>query len=73
MNHSNKQMNTVKPTIPEVRHNIKAEVQTLFPTANSLNEVVELGNSRLPITNPNELLSLLCMYHNTLLKQVNIK
>lgn len=73
MNHNNKQMNTVKPTIPEVRHNIKAEVQTLFPTANSLNEVVELGNSRLPITNTNELLSLLLVYHNTLLKQVNIK
>ncbi len=48
---------------------IKAEIQTLFPTAGTLNEVVDLGESRLPITNSNDLFSLLMTYHNTLLKQ----
>jgi len=56
--------------LPEVRHNIKPEVQTLFPTAGSLTEVVDMGISMLPITNSNELHSLLMQYHNTLLKQV---
>ena len=39
----------------------------LFPTLGSLKEVIELGESRLPITNKNELTALFATYHNTLL------
>lgn len=42
--------------------------QPLFPTLGSLQEVIELGESRLPITNKNELTALFATYHNTLLK-----
>lgn len=40
----------------------------LFPTAESLQDVVDLGRSKLPITTENDLISLLMTYHNTLLK-----
>jgi hypothetical protein len=40
----------------------------VFPTLGSLQECVELADSKLPITDKNELFSLLMTYHNTLLK-----
>lgn len=40
----------------------------LYPTYNSLNEVIALANSKIPIGNKNEVYSILCSYHNTLLK-----
>jgi hypothetical protein len=40
----------------------------LFPTLGSLQEVVDLANSMLPITSKNDMFSLLMTYHNTLLK-----
>lgn len=48
---------------------VRAVMMPLFPTADSLKSAVELAESRLPITNSNELFSLLMLYHNTLLKQ----
>lgn len=66
-----------KQTIPviqqqsELQPQLRAVPMTLFPTAETLNEVVDLGESRLPITNPNDLFTLLMVYHNTLLKQVS--
>lgn len=42
----------------------------LFPTMGSLQEVVDLSDSKLPIMNRNELNSLLFTYHNTLLRLV---
>jgi len=39
----------------------------LFPTAGSLEEVVSLGESQLPIMDKNTLFTLLMTYHNTLL------
>jgi hypothetical protein len=41
---------------------------TVFPTLGSLQDVVDLANSKLPITDQNEMFSLLMSYHNTLLK-----
>jgi hypothetical protein len=64
MTTNNKQQSELQPQLRAVPMN-------LFPTAGTLNEVVELGNSRLPITNPNELFSLLSTYHNTLLKTMS--
>ena len=41
--------------------------QTLFPTLGSLQEVVDLAESKLPISDKHEMFSLLMSYHNTLL------
>ena len=40
----------------------------IFPTMGSLQEVIDLAESRLPITDKNDMTSLLAIYHNTLLK-----
>ena len=44
---------------------------SLFPTMNSLQEVMDLGMSKMPVNQWNEMHSLLCIYHNTLLKVIN--
>lgn len=46
---------------------IRAVTRPIFPTAESLREVVEMGYAKLPITDQNTLFSLLMTYHNTLL------
>lgn len=43
---------------------------TLYPTMNSLDEVVELAKSKAPGISRNDLISLLMTYHNTLLKEI---
>jgi hypothetical protein len=52
---------SLQPPIPAVP-------MTLFPTLGSLQEVVDFADSKLPITDKNEMFSLLMTYHNTLLK-----
>jgi hypothetical protein len=47
---------------------ILAVPMALFPTLGSLQEVVDLANSMLPITSKNDMFSLLMTYHNTMLK-----
>ncbi|MCA9911798.1 MAG: hypothetical protein KC496_00550 [Anaerolineae bacterium] len=49
---------------------IPAIPQTLYPTLNNTREVVELAESKLPITDANELYALLMIYHNTLIAQM---
>lgn len=49
---------------------IRAVPSSLFPTAGSLNEVIDLADSKLPITCRNELVGLFAVYHNTLLKVI---
>lgn len=51
---------SIKPGLRPVPMNV-------YPTLNSLQEVHELAESKLPITDKNELHSLLMVYHNTLL------
>ena len=41
--------------------------QSLFPTRDSLQEVMDEGLAALPIINPNQLIALLQLHHNTLL------
>lgn len=53
----------------ETQHLLFPAPMPLFPTAGTLQEVLDLGESRLPITNKNDLMSLLATYHNTLLAQ----
>lgn len=45
----------------------------VFPTLGSLQEVVELAESKLPIQNKNDLFSLLMCFQNTLLQELNKK
>ena len=44
---------------------------SLYPTLDSLQDVVDLAESKLPINNKNDLVGMLCTYHNTLLKVLN--
>ena len=44
---------------------------SLFPSMGSLQDVVDFAKSKLPITNENDLFSLLMTYHNTLLEANN--
>lgn len=46
---------------------IQAVPMTLFPTMSSLQEVVDLAHSKLPIQDGNAMHSILMIYHNTLL------
>ena len=43
---------------------------SLYPTMDSLLEVIKYGESQAPLTTPNEIFSLLMTYHNTLLDQL---
>lgn len=49
---------------------LRAVVMGLFPTMNTLDDVVALAESQLPITDPNKLRTLMFTYHNTLLKEI---
>lgn len=44
--------------------------QPVFPTMGSIQEVIDLAESRLPITDKNDMTALLAIYHNTLLKLI---
>ncbi len=57
-------MSVVKPLpIPLV-------IQPVYPTMESLNDVIAYGESCLPITDRNTLLNILFTYQNTLLTQL---
>jgi len=49
---------------------IEPTVAPLFPTMGSLQDVINLAESSLPITNRNGIYALLMTYHNTLLTEV---
>lgn len=49
---------------------LRAVPMNLFPTLGSLQEVIDLAESKMPISNRNEIYSLLMTYHNTLLDQI---
>lgn len=57
---SNSMDGTVIPTAP----------LELYPTLNTLQEVLELARSQVPIHHQNQITSLLFTYHNTLLKSL---
>lgn len=52
---------------------LRAAPMGLFPTLGSLQECVDFADSKLPITDKNDLFSLLMTYHNTLLKVSSCK
>ena len=54
----------------ELQQRIRAVPMKLFPVQDSLESVIKLGCSQLPITNQNTLVSLFMTYHNTLLKEI---
>lgn len=47
---------------------LRAQPLSLFPAFDSLEEALAFAESRLPVMNKNELVSVLCIWHNTLLK-----
>lgn len=49
---------------------IPATPLLLYPSMQSLQQVIDYAESKLPITDKNELVSILGIYHNTLLDQV---
>lgn len=53
-------------------HKVKLEAKymALFPTLDSLQAVVDLAVTQLPIGNKNTAISVLMTYHNTLLAQL---
>ena len=56
---------------PNPQAHIRALPMTVFPTMGSLQEVIDLANAQLPISDQNVLFSLLMTYHNTLLREVH--
>ena len=50
---------------------LRAVPRGVFPTMDSLQEVVDYAESKLPVTSKNEMTTLLMLYHNTLLKVLN--
>lgn len=52
---------------PTLEAPLRAQPLGLFPTMNSLEDVVASIEARLPITSKNEMVALLATYHNTLL------
>lgn len=50
---------------------IRAVPMSLFPTMDSLQDVVDLAESKVPVSTKNEIRSLLFTYHNSLLKVLN--
>lgn len=49
---------------------LAAVPQPIYPTLGSLQEVIDLADSKLPVITRNEMVSLLATYHNTLLKLI---
>ena len=49
---------------------LKPVPMSLYPTMGSLQEVVNLATSRIPVVHQNEMVSILMTYQNTLLKQL---
>ena len=49
---------------------LKPVPMSLYPTMGSLQEVVNLATSRIPVTHKNEMVSILMTFQNTLLKQL---
>jgi len=43
---------------------------SLYPTMESLTDVIKYGESKVPLTTANAVFSLLMVYHNTLLDQI---
>ncbi len=69
----NNNKNTL-PKIPKFKLKntpIQPIFMPLFPTMGSLQEVIDLAEANLPITNKNDMTALLGAYHNTLLKEIS--
>lgn len=60
------------PVYAPVQPALRAAPMGLFPTMESLQEVIDLANSQLPVKTPNVMLGLMMSYHNTLLSQVQL-
>lgn len=60
----------MQPSRSNTQPPLRAVPMSLFPTLGSLDEVMELAESKLPITSKNELYSLLMTFQNTLIHEL---
>ena len=58
------EMRLVKPPV-------QPEHMSLYPTMDSICEAIAYIESQVPVTQPNQMFSLLMMYQNTLIKELN--
>jgi len=58
----------VKPSLHQP--SLRAVPMALFPTMGSIQEVIDFAESKLPITNKNDITTLLMTFQNTLLYQL---
>jgi hypothetical protein len=54
----------------DLRPAIRPVPMNLYPTMNSLRDVVDYANSQLPVTVQNQLFAILATYHNTLIAEL---
>lgn len=59
----------MKKTV-NLQPHIREVAMGVFPTMDSVQEVIDMAESKLPITDKNSLQAILAIYHNTLLKAV---
>ena len=52
---------------------LRALSMSVYPTMESIQEVINLAESKLPITDSNEMYSLLMTFQNTLIKYLTTK
>lgn len=62
-----------KPNMKLVKTTVLPEHMSLYPTMESIMEAIAYIESQVPITQPNHMFSLLMMFQNTVLKQLNTK
>lgn len=69
-----------KPSLLQAGKNLKMSLSnvpiipmTLYPTMNSIAEVVALADSKIPVVHRNEMFSILMTFQNTLLQQIKEK
>lgn len=67
-------MTIVSPQMPheqKLTQPLTTAPMGLFPTLNSLQEVLDLAHSQLPVERHNQMTALILTYHNTLLRCIN--
>lgn len=62
-----------KPQLQLVKTSVQPEHMSLYPTMDSITEAIAYIEAQVPISQPNQMFSLLMMYHNTLLKQIQFR
>lgn len=60
-----------KPHLRMIKPEVQPEHMSLYPTMDSICEAIAYIESQVPVTQPNQMFSLLMMFQNTLIKELN--